>query len=94
MEYVVTDGAASPLKVMPAEDYKAGDEDRYYLWEQLVWPPTERVLACAFPATEWAKAYGRVRPKRTSATMVSNDDGSIRRRRRRGEVPVEQGKLF
>jgi DNA polymerase I len=93
VEYVVTDGWSSPLKVMPADDYKPGDEDRYYLWEQLVWPPTERVLSCAFPTTEWAKTYGRVRPKRTGVP-ATNDDGSIRRRRRRGEVPAEQGKLF
>lgn len=92
IEYVVVDGLASPLKVIPADDYKSGDEDRYYLWEQLVWPPTERVLACAFPSTPWSKTFGHVRPKRTAATKP--DDESIRRRRRRGEVPEEQGKLF
>lgn len=93
IEYVVVDGTASPLKVIPAEDYTTGAEDRYYLWENLVWSPTERVLACAFPEVAWSKLYGRVRPKKSAQTVV-NDDGSIRRRRRRGEVPEEQGKLF
>lgn len=38
----------------PAEDF-AADFDRAYLWEHLVWPPTERMLAAAFPAVDWSR---------------------------------------
>jgi DNA polymerase elongation subunit (family B) len=38
----------------PADDF-AGDFDRAYLWEHLVWPPTERLLAAAFPGEDWGQ---------------------------------------
>lgn len=63
--YVVTDGSCSPAKAVPAEDY-AGELDRYYLWEQLVYPPTQRVLEAAFPEEDWAK-YLRARPSKRYA---------------------------
>lgn len=61
IEYVVTDGLAKPATVIPAEDW-AGECDRCELWEALVWPPTERLLAAAFPGEQWA-SYGRVRAR-------------------------------
>lgn len=61
IEYVVTDGLAKPATVIPAADW-AGECDRCELWEALVWPPTERLLAAAFPGEPWG-SYGRVRAK-------------------------------
>jgi len=86
IEYVVVDGWSSPLKAIPVEDYTDGAEDRYYLWEQLVWPATERVLECAFPAVRWAEKFGKVRPKKATAASTAA--------RRRRPAPEEQGKLF
>ena len=59
IEYVVVDGASSPQKVIPAEDF-AGDCDRYYLWER-VYSPTKSLLEAAFPDEDWEK-WGDVRP--------------------------------
>ena len=61
IEYVVVDGKASPQKCIPAEDF-AGEFDRFYLWEELVYPPTLRVLQAAFPGEDWSR-WERVRPK-------------------------------
>ena len=60
VEYFVVDGAVSPMKVLPAEDWK-GEFDRFYLWESLVYPPTQRLLEAAYPAHDWA-AWAKVRP--------------------------------
>jgi DNA polymerase elongation subunit (family B) len=66
VEYVVVDAVAEdPQKrVLPAADY-AGEFDRHYVWETLVYPPTERLLMAAFPAAaqQWA-AWARSRPPR------------------------------
>ncbi len=61
VEYVVTDGKASPMKVKPAMDAKKEDLDLFHLWETVVWPAAERVLVTCFPNTNW-KYYGAVRP--------------------------------
>lgn len=55
VEYVVTDGDATPQGVEPAEDWSPGKEDRAYLWEKRVWPPTRRLLEAAFPDHRWAR---------------------------------------
>lgn len=62
--YVVTDGGP-PQVAIPASDYTGVEADRYFLWENLVYPPTERVLTAAFPgeAEAW-HAYARQRPKK------------------------------
>lgn len=62
IEYVVVDGAASPMRVIPAEDF-SGDFDRFYLWDTMIYPSTERLLAGAFPDNDWA-SWGDVRPKK------------------------------
>jgi DNA polymerase I len=66
IEYVVTDGAGSPLCVAPGEDY-TGECDRYYLWESIVYPPTQRLLESAFPGHDWA-SWGKVRPAKERKT--------------------------
>jgi DNA polymerase I len=90
IEYVVVDGRSTPLKAIPLADYRDGAEDRYYLWEQLVWPATERVLECAFPATRWADKFGKVRPKIPPKPKPE----AVAPARRRRSAPEEQGNLF
>jgi DNA polymerase elongation subunit (family B) len=79
IEYVVVDGGVAPIKAIPACDYDPKAEgrgaDRFYLWEHLVYPPTQRVLEAAFPGHDWT-TWERVRPPKP---------------RRRGKaVPEEQ----
>jgi DNA polymerase elongation subunit (family B) len=62
IEYVVVDGASSPMRAIPASDY-TGEVDRYYLWEKLVFPPTKRLLEAAFPGYEWSD-WDKVRPQK------------------------------
>jgi DNA polymerase elongation subunit (family B) len=59
--YVVVDGSKG-IKAIPAQDYK-GELDRYYLWENLIYPPTQRLLQAAFPAQDWVAGLERIRPK-------------------------------
>lgn len=63
--YVVVDGSDG-IKAIPAEDY-AGECDRYYLWENLVYPPTQRVLQAAFPDQNWVEGLERIRPPKPRA---------------------------
>jgi len=51
VDYVVVDGAAKPKRVIPAEDW-TGEFDRFELWENIIWPPTRRLLAAAFPEAD------------------------------------------
>lgn len=62
VEYVVVDDQAkdSAARYIPASDF-AGKYDPFYLWEELVFPPTQRVLEAAFPKHDWAR-HERVRP--------------------------------
>lgn len=52
IEYVVTDGDASPQKVVPVADFD-GTFDRRYLWNAGVWPASARVLRGALPDVDW-----------------------------------------
>jgi len=65
IEYVVVDGASSPMRVKPAMDATAADLDLFYLWERLVWPAAERVLGVCWPEHGWSR-WGSVRPLRTT----------------------------
>lgn len=51
IDYVVINGT-KPLTVIPAEDW-TGQCDRYAIWDSLIFPPTFRLLAAAFPAYKW-----------------------------------------
>jgi DNA polymerase elongation subunit (family B) len=66
IEFVVVDGKARPKKVIPAEDW-TGKCDRYELWDSLVWPASERLLASAFVNEPWAARWGGTRPKAVRA---------------------------
>jgi DNA polymerase elongation subunit (family B) len=61
IEYVIVDGSTSPQKAVPIHQFHDGDEDRHYLWEVQVWPPTYRVLEACFPEIPWER-YNRTRP--------------------------------
>lgn len=60
IQYVVVDGSVSPMQVVPLCDYD-GHYDAFYYWENLIYPPTERLLKAAFPETDWS-IYAKVRP--------------------------------
>lgn len=57
--YVVVDG---PKSLVVPEQHYTGEFDRHYLWENLVYPPTQRLLDACFPASArlWA-GYGKTR---------------------------------
>lgn len=61
IEYVVIDGT-TPQKAIPASEFN-GEVDRYYLWEGLIFPPTQRLLEACFPRVKW-KNYLKVRPSK------------------------------
>lgn len=63
IEYFVVDGEHN-LKVAWAGDW-AGECDRYYLWDDVVWPPTQRLLEAAFPEHPWKSYLQRARWKRS-----------------------------
>ncbi len=63
VEYVVIDGDASPMKAIHVDQYKPGVEDRHYIWESLVWPPTARVLRACFPHYRWDR-YDESKPRK------------------------------
>jgi DNA polymerase elongation subunit (family B) len=62
ISYIVLDSTAAPQKVIPAADYD-GTCDRFYMWEDRVYPPTMRLLRGAFPNFDW-RAFWDVRPKK------------------------------
>lgn len=53
IEYIVVEGDTTPLGLIPAADYQPGCEDRHYLWERKVWPPTRRILVACWPTFPW-----------------------------------------
>jgi len=107
ISYVVTDASESPMKVIPAVDY-GGECDRYYLWENRIWPATMRLLDAAFPAVlgmnaeellarDWSR-YDKVRPKKERAPKAAPDrnpgSGQIEPGKSRKKAPVAQASLF
>lgn len=59
--FVITDASVSPMRVIPAADWN-GEVDRWGIWEQRIWPPTQRLLVAAFPDADWSE-FDKVRPK-------------------------------
>lgn len=98
IEYVVVDGSSKPAKIIPASDW-TGECDRFELWEAYVWPPTERLLAAAFPAALWG-AYGRVRPVKARGARLATaasfpaPTGDRTQADRSGAEPPAQTTLF
>lgn len=56
------------IRAIPASDW-TGEVDRYGFWENLVWPPTQRLLESAFPKHAWnySKVKPRAKPRRKAA---------------------------
>jgi DNA polymerase elongation subunit (family B) len=71
IEYVVVDGS-DRLCAIPAADMEREGlkPDRFYLWENLVYPPLQRLLEAAFPSEDWVGAYAKVRPAKTRRRRV------------------------
>ncbi len=92
IEYLVVDGSVSPLKAIPFIDYTEGVEDRFYLWSNLVWPPTERVLECAFPEIRWNALFGKCRPVKPRVGNPTGDRSPVSSSNRK-QIPG-QGSLF
>jgi len=67
VDYYVVDGASSPQKTAWIGDWD-GQFDRFYLWENLVYPAALRVLDAAFP-DPWWKQHERVRPKKIRGVL-------------------------
>lgn len=61
IDFVMVEGPAGEPAAIPAADY-AGECDRYHLWEQLVYPPTLRVLEAAFSSGRWERWERLTRP--------------------------------
>jgi DNA polymerase elongation subunit (family B) len=92
IEYFVVDSTATPMLVAPAEDWGVHQQcDRYYLWEQRIWPPTQRLLEAAFPDADWS-AYARVRPKAPRVARSVEEEAKLRPRAKK--VATEQASLF
>lgn len=95
ISYVVTDASKSPQVCIPAEDY-TGECDRFYLWENLVYPATQRVLESAFPGSRW-KELLRVRPRKERAKKVELPTNGVvvtPSKKRRKTAPEGQTGLF
>ncbi len=75
VQYVVVDGASSPMRVIPAEDFN-GECDRFYLWDTMVYPPTQRLLGGAFPDVDWAR-FADVRPKKPRGKARKVPEGQL-----------------
>ena len=67
IDYVVTNGGGSKLEAIPLADY-AGESDRRYLWNKLVYPPTQRLLSGAFPSVDW-REWLLAKPAKVSAQL-------------------------
>jgi DNA polymerase elongation subunit (family B) len=93
IEYFVVDSTATPMVVAPAEDWGTIHQqcDRYYLWEQRIWPPTQRLLEAAFPDADWS-GYARVRPKAPKVARSVEEETKLRPRAKK--VATEQESLF
>lgn len=63
--YVVIDGSDG-VNAIPAGDY-VGEVDRYYYWENLIYPASQRVLEAAFPDQDWKKGLEKIRPPKPRA---------------------------
>jgi DNA polymerase I len=62
--YVVVDAGAATTELVPESQY-TGEYDCHYLWENLVYPPTMRLLEACFPAVNW-NGYLHTRPPASS----------------------------
>lgn len=74
--YVVLDGDGAINTPIPAADY-VGECDRYYLWENLVYPPVQRLLVAAFPEVDWVSGLERIRPPKPRRVGKKASEGQL-----------------
>lgn len=82
IEYVVLD--ADKNMIVPACDWN-GECDRHYVWEQMVYPATQRLLAAAYPDFDWNR-WAVTRPRRVLY--------AAKREARKVAATKVQGRLF
>lgn len=75
---------------IPASDY-TGDCDRFSIWNDYVYPPTERLLIAAFPANDWSSFYIK-RPRAPRAPKKT--EGAVKPVKRKAKSSEESGALF
>lgn len=101
--YYVVDASEPPMKVAPAADYD-GNPDRYYLWENLIYPATQRLLDAAFPAEkgmssdelqlrDWDR-FASVRPKKPRGKRAALSEERVPAGKKPRAAPTGQGGLF
>jgi len=81
VEWVIMDSTTTPMTAVPAEDYK-GECDRFYVWENRVWKPTQRLLEAAFPDHLWRRLE-RIRPQKGRHKPPPKDQAAF-------DFPVEK----
>jgi DNA polymerase I len=76
IDYVIQDGSKDEgnLKAIPASEYDGQNADRHYLWEKMIWPPTQRLLAAAFPLRDWSQ-WDRTRPPKNQQLLEKAGQG-------------------
>ena len=75
VSYYVFDGSDG-VQVAPIEDLSPEKPvDRYYMWEQKIFPPTMRLLQAAFPDYPWEDTYGKQRPERAKRGVLEGQMG-------------------
>jgi DNA polymerase I len=68
--YIVIDGQVSPTAVIPVEEFDGITFDKWHYWNKMVYPPSMRVLAGAFPNHPWSRWIAR-RPKKVLAGQTN-----------------------
>jgi DNA polymerase elongation subunit (family B) len=79
IDFVIQDGSkdhSNGLVAIPASDYDGTNVDRHYLWENLVVPPTQRLLEAAFPDRSW-KEWSRTRPSKRERTAATSGQAGL-----------------
>ena len=90
IDYVVTDGSKSGgIGVILASEY-AGEFDRFYMWEKLVYPATMRLCMAIFPDHDW-KRYLKVRPAKPRKTSEFSAERFAEKPGETPEAPTVDG---
>lgn len=72
VRYFIADAKHKNGPLYLSADEWAGNVDRNEVWDKMVYPPTERLLAAAFPQYDW-KPWAKTRP---TAKRKKKDDDS------------------
>jgi DNA polymerase elongation subunit (family B) len=87
IEFFLVDGSTSPARYAPAMDW-AGEVDRFGVWEDAVYPPTQRVLEACFPGTSWTR-WAKARPPRArGAPRFAPGDAALFDAKQLRQVPL------